>query len=71
LYTLNWRRLAGRDQDLKLLESSAGQIQELRGARRHIDTPPTGHKGYLLLLEVQYTTNRDKLRYGNPRRAPA
>jgi hypothetical protein len=56
------RRLEGRDQDLKLLESEAGHIQERRGARLHIDTPQTGHKGSLLLLEVQYTTNRDKLK---------
>src|SRR5438128_10358685 len=55
------RRLEGRNQDLKLFESEAGQIQELRGARLHIDKPQTGHKGYLLLWEVQYTTNRDKL----------
>src|SRR5881628_2244038 len=35
--------------------------QELRGAKLPIDKPQTGHKGYLLLWEVQYTTNRDKL----------
>ncbi len=56
------RGLEGRNQALKLLESEAGHIQGLRGARLHIDTPQTGHKGYLLFLEVQYTTNRDKLK---------
>jgi len=37
------RRLKGRDQLLKLVEGQAGAIQELRGTRRYIGKPYTGH----------------------------
>ena len=32
-------RLEGRDQDLKLLNGQAGEIQELRGAQPHVSEP--------------------------------
>ena len=42
------RRLKGWDEDLKLLEGQAGEIQKLCGAGLHIGEPYTGHKGCLL-----------------------
>jgi len=33
------RRLEGRNEELKLVERQAGQIQELRGARLYIGKP--------------------------------
>src|SRR5713101_2623803 len=57
------RRLERRDQDLKLLESQAGEIQELRGAGLQIGEPYTGHGWCLLSWEAQYTINRDELNW--------
>src|SRR4051794_2373490 len=42
------RRLEGRDQDLKLLQGQAGEVQELRGAGLHVSEPNTGHGSCLL-----------------------
>jgi hypothetical protein len=55
------RRLKRRDQLLKLVESQAGEIQELRGAGLQIGEPYTGHGWCLLSWEAQYTINRDEL----------
>src|SRR5690348_7006006 len=41
-------RLEGREQDLKLLQGQAGEIEELRGAGLHVSEPDTGHGSYLL-----------------------
>jgi len=57
------RGLKGRNQPLKLVEGQAGPIQELRGTGLYIEKPSAGHRGYLLFLEAQYTTNRDKLNH--------
>src|SRR5690349_20986300 len=42
------RRLEGRDQDLKLLQGQAGEVQELRGAGLHVSEPYSIHGSYLL-----------------------
>src|SRR5690242_19771074 len=42
------RRLEGRDQDLKLLQGQAGEVQELRRAELHVSEPNTGHGSCLL-----------------------
>src|SRR5215510_2591611 len=42
------RRLKGWDEELKLVERQAGEIEELRGARLHIGEPDTGHLWCLL-----------------------
>src|SRR4030095_9575850 len=55
------RALKGRDEELKLVECQAGEIQKLRGARLQIDKPYTGHEWCLLPWEAQYTINRDNL----------
>src|SRR5713101_1925990 len=47
-------RLKGRDEELKLVERQAGQIQELRGAGLHIGESYTGHLWCLLSWEAQY-----------------
>jgi hypothetical protein len=51
-------RLKGRDEELKLVERQAGQIQELRGTGLHIDASYTGHTWCLLSVEAQHTINR-------------
>src|SRR4051794_7478412 len=38
----------GRDQDLKLLQGQAGEIEELRRAGLHVSEPDTGHGSCLL-----------------------
>src|SRR4051794_16022133 len=38
------RCLEGRDQDLKLLQGQAGEIEELRRAGLHVSEPNTGHR---------------------------
>ena len=55
------RSLKGRDQELKLVQSHAGEIQELCGAILHISEPYMRHRWCLLLWEAQYTINRDNL----------
>src|SRR3954447_20129645 len=42
------RRLEGRDQDLKLLQGQAGEVQKLRRAGLHVSEPDTGHGSCLL-----------------------
>ena len=42
------RRLEGRDEELKLVERQAGQIQERRGVSLHIGEPYAGHTWCLL-----------------------
>src|SRR5690242_8540526 len=37
------RRLEGRDQDLKLLQGQAGEVQELRRAGLHVSEPYSSH----------------------------
>src|SRR5205807_860231 len=49
------RHLKGRDEELKLVERQAGEIEELRGARLHIGEPHTGHLWCLLSWEAEYT----------------
>jgi hypothetical protein len=44
------RCLKGWDEDLKLLDSQAGEIQELCGARPQIGEPYTSHESCLLSL---------------------
>src|SRR5262245_50390991 len=56
------RGLKGWHQLLKLVEGETGQIQELRGAELQIGEPYIGHSWCLLLVETQYTINRDKLK---------
>jgi Reverse transcriptase (RNA-dependent DNA polymerase) len=55
------RRLAGRDQLLKLVEDHAGALQELCWTGLQSGEPSTGHRGGLLSSEAQYTISRDKL----------
>jgi hypothetical protein len=56
------RGLKGWDQLLKLVESQACHIQELRGAGLQIGKLYTGHLWCLLYWEAQYIINRDNLR---------
>src|SRR5499433_601558 len=49
------RRLKGRDEELKLVERQAGEIEELCRARLHIGELDTGHTWGLLSWEAQYT----------------
>jgi hypothetical protein len=49
------RRLKGRDEELKLVERQAGEIEELCGASLHIGESGTGHLWCLLSWEAEYT----------------
>jgi hypothetical protein len=49
------RRLEGRDEELKLVERQAGEIEELCRAGLHIGELLTGHMWCLLSREAQYT----------------
>jgi hypothetical protein len=49
------RRLEGRDEALKLVEGSAGEIEELCRAGLHIGELYLGHTWCLLSGEAQYT----------------
>ena len=49
------RRLEGRDEELKLVERQAGEIEELCRAGLHIGELDTGHTSCLLSWEAQYT----------------
>src|SRR4051794_26365715 len=67
------RRLEGRDQDLKLLQGQAGEVQKLRRAGLHVSEPDTGHGSCLLsrhpsirnasifLIGINSITSRTKL----------
>ena len=46
------RHLEGGNQERKLLERQAGQIQALRWAGLHVGASSAGHMGCLLLLET-------------------
>ena len=46
------RHLEGGNQERKLLERQAGQIQALRWAGLHVGASSAGHLGCLLLLET-------------------
>src|SRR5262249_27087066 len=48
------RRLKRRDEELKLVERQAGEIEELCRARLHIGELDTGHTWCLLSWEAQY-----------------
>jgi hypothetical protein len=49
------RRLKGRDEELKLVERQAGEIEELCRVGLHIGELYTGHTWCLLSWEAQYT----------------
>jgi hypothetical protein len=49
------RGLKGRDEELKLVQGQAGEIQELCGTGLHIDESYTGHTWCLLSVEAQHT----------------
>jgi len=49
------RGLKGRDQELKLVEGHAGEIEELGRAGLYIGELDTGHTWRLLSGEAQYT----------------
>jgi hypothetical protein len=57
------RGFEGRHEALQLLQGQAGDIQERRGAGRHIGAPYTGPTWRLLSWETEYTINRDKLNH--------
>ena len=49
------RGLKGRDEELKLVQGQAGEIQELCGTSPHIDESYTDHTWCLLSVEAQRT----------------